>query len=311
MKKTFSLSLVIILGLVYSLSLIGCSGAEQSFNIYSDKLKIVTTIFPYYDMSRSICDNRAELKVLLSAGNEPHSYDPSPADIVAIENCDVFIYNGGESDEWVENILNSLQNSNIKIVRMMDYVNLRNEQETDHSEGDEIDEHIWTSPINMVNMSRVVKDIFLQIDENNSDFYSDNQLKYENSLKNLDSKFRSIVEKSAKNTIVFGDRFPFLYFVNEYDLDYECAFPGCSSETEPSIATVKRLIDYVRDENINSVLFLEFSNGRVAKLIAEDSKAKIAQFYSCHNITREQFINGETYISLMEHNAEILEEALG
>ena len=310
MKKFFSLILVLVLSVSSVFALYGCNNANENMGDESGKLKIVTTIFPYYDFARNIAGDKAEVKMLLSPGNEPHSYDPSPSDIVAIENCDVFIYNGGESDEWVDGVLESLQNSDLRVLKMMDYVDALNEQETDHTSGEELDEHIWTSIRNAQKLSKIISETLQDIDAQNSDYYSDNELIYTQLLSNIDSQFESIVENSSRKTVVFGDRFPFLYFVSDYGINYECAFPGCSSETEPSIATVRRLIDFVKDESIPVVFYLEFSNGKTADLIAEDTGAKTLEFCSCHNVTKEQFESGISYIALMQQNAKNLEEAL-
>lgn len=310
MKKFFSLILVLVLSVSFVFALYGCNNANENMGDESGKLKIVTTIFPYYDFARNIAGDKAEVKMLLSPGNEPHSYDPSPSDIVAIENCDIFIYNGGESDEWVDGVLESLQNSDLRVLKMMDYVDALNEQETDHTSGEELDEHIWTSIRNAQKLSKIISEALQDIDAQNSDYYSDNELIYTQLLSNIDSQFESIVENSSRKTVVFGDRFPFLYFVSDYGINYECAFPGCSSETEPSIATVRRLIDFVKDESIPVVFYLEFSNGKTADLIAEDTGAKTLEFCSCHNVTKEQFESGISYIALMQQNAKNLEEAL-
>lgn len=310
MKRFFSLILTLVIMLLSVFSITGCDDAKRNDEVNDGKLKIVATIFPYYDFARNIAGDKAEVKMLLSPGNEPHSYDPSPSDIVAIENCDIFIYNGGESDEWVESVLESLQNSHIKILKMMDYVDVLNEQETDHTIGEELDEHIWTSIRNAEKLSGVISKVLMEIDSENSDYYSDNALLYGQMLSNVDNRIKSIVENSTRNTVVFGDRFPFLYFVTDYGLNYECAFPGCSSETEPSISTVTRLIDFVREDKIPVVFYLEFSNGKTADLIAEDTGAKTLEFCSCHNVTKEQFESHISYIALMQQNAKNLEEAL-
>lgn len=310
MKKLFSLILALAIT-ISSFALTGCSKEKTQFSKNSDKLKIVASIFPYYDFAKTVAGDRAEIKMLLSPGNEPHSYDPSPSDIVAIENCDIFIYNGGESDEWVEGVLDSLENKNIKILCMMDYITPEFEQEIDHTKGDEYDEHIWTSLRNAQILVKTIADQMIELDEENAEYYYENALNYINQLYELDKKATQIVANAKSKTLVFGDRFPFLYFVTDYGLDYQCAFPGCSSETEPSIATVTHLIDYIRDNKIPVVLYLDFSNGKIANLIAEDTGAKTLKFSSCHNVTKDEFKNKVSYYSLMEKNINVLKEALG
>lgn len=327
MKKLVSifLSTVIICSL-FSIS--GCGKTEKVQN--SDgKISIVTTIFPYYDFVRQLAGDKADVRLLLSPGSDPHSYEPTPSDIVAIENCDLFVYNGGESDEWVDGVLSSIENKNVKVMKMMEYVTLRHEQSMDHNhehaehedmddndeghdheEGEEYDEHIWTSIRNAERMSASIADELISVDSKNSDYYNEKKADYISSLDSLDKKFTEVANNKKRDTLVFGDRFPFLYFVSDYDLGYECAFPGCSHETEPSTAVVSHLIDFTRENNIPVVFYLELSSGKVAQIISEDSSAKTMQFSSCHNVTKEDFENGATYISVMEQNLEALKEAL-
>ena len=327
MKKLVSifLSTVIICSL-FSIS--GCGKTEKVQN--SDgKISIVTTIFPYYDFVRQLAGDKADVRLLLSPGSDPHSYEPTPSDIVAIENCDLFIYNGGESDEWVDGVLSSIENKNVKVMKMMEYVTLRHEQSMDHNhehaehedmddndeghdheEGEEYDEHIRTSIRNAERMSASIADELISVDSKNSDYYNEKKADYISSLDSLDKKFTEVANNKKRDTLVFGDRFPFLYFVSDYDLGYECAFPGCSHETEPSTAVVSHLIDFTRENNIPVVFYLELSSGKIAQIISEDSSAKTMQFSSCHNVTKEDFENGATYISVMEQNLEALKEAL-
>ena len=327
MKKLVSifLSTVIICSL-FSIS--GCGKTEKVQN--SDgKISIVTTIFPYYDFVRQLAGDKADVRLLLSPGSDPHSYEPTPSDIVAIENCDLFIYNGGESDEWVDGVLSSIENKNVKVMKMMEYVTLRHEQSMDHNhehaehedmddndeghdheEGEVYDEHIWTSIRNAERMSASIADELISVDSKNSDYYNEKKADYISSLDSLDKKFTEVANNKKRDTLVFGDRFPFLYFVSDYDLGYECAFPGCSHETEPSTAVVSHLIDFTRENNIPVVFYLELSSGKIAQIISEDSSAKTMQFSSCHNVTKEDFENGATYISVMEQNLEALKEAL-
>ena len=326
MKKLVSifLSTVIICSL-FSIS--GC-GKTEKVQKSDGKISIVTTIFPYYDFVRQLAGDKADIRLLLSPGSDPHSYEPTPSDIVAIENCDLFIYNGGESDEWVDGVLSSIENKNVKVMKMMEYVTLRHEQSMDHNhehaehedmddndeghdheEGEEYDEHIWTSIRNAERMSASIADELISLDSKNSDYY-EKKADYISSLDSLDKKFTEVTNNKKRDTLVFGDRFPFLYFVSDYDLGYECAFPGCSHETEPSTAVVSHLIDFTRENNIPVVFYLELSSGKIAQIISEDSSAKTMQFSSCHNVTKEDFENGATYISVMEQNLEALKEAL-
>lgn len=321
MKKFLSFALSLLFIFITAFSFSSCSSDKENVKKDSSKISVVTTIFPYYDFTRSIAGDKADIKLLLSPGSEPHSYEPSPSDIVAIENCDIFIYNGGESDEWVESVLDSIENKNMKVMRMMDYVDLLYEQNFDHDEhnheheehddhGEEYDEHIWTSIRNAEKLTDAIYDELSSCDFANKEIYAKNRDTYINKLQTLDLKISEIVSNAKRKTVVFGDRFPFLYFVTDYSLEFECAFPGCSSETEPSISTVTHMIDFTRNNQVPVVFYLEFSNGKVAKLISEDTGAKTMRFSSCHNVTKDEFADGASYISLMEQNAKALKEAL-
>lgn len=324
MKKILSIIIVIAL-LCVTLTLSSCNSFKENTNVDSGKIKIVTSIFPYYEFARNVAGDKADVKLLLSPGNEPHSYEPSPSDIVAIENCDIFIYNGGESDKWVSGMLTSIKNTDMTILKMTDYVDLLLEQsgdhthhdhdehehsEDNHTKGEKYDEHIWTSVRNAKVLSSKISETLSKIDSDNSNYYSDNEKYYSSQLDKLDEEFKNIVKNSKRHTVVFADRFPFLYFSTDYNLEYEAAFPSCSSKSEPSVSAVTHIIDFVRDENIPVVFYLEFSNGRIPQLIAEDTQAKTLLFSSCHNVTKEDFESGVTYISLMEQNASALKEAL-
>lgn len=327
MKKLVSifLSAVIICGLL----LISACDRTEDVRKSDGKISVVTTIFPYYDFVRQLAGDKVDIRLLLSPGSDPHSYEPKPSDITAIENCDIFICNGGESDEWVDGVLSSIENKDVKVMKMMEYVPLRHEQSMDHDhehdshedmdnddeghdheEGEEYDEHVWTSIRNAERMSASIADELMSVDSKNSKYYNDKKTNYISQLDSLDKKFTEVVNNKKRDTLVFGDRFPFLYFVSDYNLGYECAFSGCSHETEPSTAVVSHLIDFTREHDIPVVFYLELSSGKIARIISEDSSAKTMQFSSCHNVTKADFENGATYISVMEQNLEALKEAL-
>ena len=276
-------------------------------NKSSNKISIVTTIFPYYDLVRQIAGDKAELSLLISAGSEPHEYEPTPKDIVNIKSADLFIYNGGESDEWVENILSSIGDS-VKVIKLFDCADLIYEQDINHIEGDEYDEHIWTSLANMSKFSDCVADELSKLDKDNSEYYSKNSESYNASLEKLENDFASMVDNSAKKTVVIADRFPLLYLFTEFGIKCESAFPGCTSETQPSPKTVSKLINFVKNNGIDVVFKIDNSSDSLGKTILD---GEVKTLYSLHNVTKEQFDSGETYISLMELNLNALKEALG
>ena len=330
MKNVFKKFIAVIISAVIMLSLTCCEIDKTQAQVNNNaSLNIVTTIFPYFDFTKNVAGDRANIKMLISPGAEVHNFEPSPSDIISIENCDLFIYNGGESDEWVEKILASLDGK-VNVLRMFDYVSLLGEDEIEfaaddehtdhdhnhehhdheHNEEEEYDEHIWTSPKNAATLSRAIADKLCEIDEKNADTYKSNLKEYGNQLSIVDNSFRQAVENGARNKIVVADRFPFLYFTQEYGLDYSCAFPGCSSQTEPSVKIVTSLIDTVRSEKIPAVFYLEMSSRATADILCEDTSAKPLMLHSCQNITKDEYNRGESYISLMTKNAENLKEAL-
>lgn len=290
-----------------------------------EKLNVVTTIFPQYDFVREIAGDKAELTMLLRPGAESHSFDPTPRDIKKIAAADIFIYVGGESDDWARRILDSLTpdaREKIRIVSLMDLVDtveeelvegMREEAEENgekSSDESEYDEHVWTSPKNARRITSELMEIICGLDKPNETFYRANAAGYMEKLDELDRTFEDIVGGAKRRTIIFGDRFPFRYFVDAYGLDYYAAFPGCSTETEASAATLAFLINKVKAENIPVVFYREFSNENMANAICENTGAKSLLLHSCHNITRDEFEGGRTYLELMAQNALNLREAL-
>ena len=315
MKRLLSLLLagVLLLG-----ALCGCSVPAKQ----EEGLSVVATIFPQYDFARQVMGSSDDLTMLLRPGQEVHSYEPTPQDIIAIQNCDLFIYVGGESDAWIEDVLEGMDTSHMVILSLMDLVDpleedtdsvLENPEEhgeATHLHEEEYDEHVWTSPKNAMLITQAICDALCDIDPSNAQIYRQNTAAYLEQLEELDQDFREVIGSASRDTLIFGDRFPLLYFVREYGINYYAAFPGCASETEPSAATVARLIDLVREEQVPVVYQIELSNGNIARSIADSSGAKVETFYTCHNITRDDFNAGETYLSLMERNVNSLKEAL-
>jgi zinc transport system substrate-binding protein len=321
MRRTLSIFLTI------TLIIAACSGCESNSKTASEqtasdsKINIVTTIFPPYDFTRQIVEDKANVTMLLAPGAESHSYEPTPQDIIKIQNCDLFIYVGGENDEWVNSILDSMNRDKIKTIALLDCVKpIREEvkegmeaEEEDPSssaDGVEYDEHVWTSPQNATLITNFIRDVLCHIDRNNAETYQSNAEKYTESLNQLDREFQDVVKNAKRNTIVFGDRFPLRYFTEAYGLNYWAAFPGCSAETEPSAATVAFLTDKVKTEKIPVVFKIELSNGNVAQSIADTTGAKVLTFYSCHNLSKSDFDRGATYLDLMRENVESLKKAL-
>lgn len=309
------------------LLLFGCTQVKDVEE--NHKIKVVTTIFPPYDFVRQIAGDNVEVTMLLKPGEETHSYEPTPQDILQIQQADVFIYTGGENDVWVEDILDSIHLEGKEMIAMVDCVETLEEEHVegmkderghnhtlhDHEHEEEhehtVDEHVWTSPQNAEKIVVDISTVLQQKDKENALLYKENTEKYLVQLKELDEEFREVVENSKNHVLLFGDRFPFRYFAEEYNLDYYAAFPGCASDTEPSAATMAFLINQVKEKNIPVVLKMELSNDDISKAIAEATGTKVRTFYSCHNLTAKEFQAGETYLSMMRKNVETLKEVLG
>lgn len=333
MKRIISL----LLALALSLSLAACAAPAEKAD--GGKLQIVTTLFPYYDFARAIAQDRADVTLLLSPGREAHSFEPTPLDAVTISEADVFLYNGGEGEYWVESMLDAAGENIAVVARMMDYVDALDEEyvegmqganghdhdhehgshddhdhdhEEDEHDSDEIeyDEHIWTSPKNAVVLCRAVCDAICRTDAENAAFYRANCENYCAQLEDLDARFAALCESAPRRLLIFADRFPMLYFCREYGLDYRAAFHGCSGDTEPSLATIKFLIDKVEDENIPVVYTIDFGTKKVAAVVSECTGAAIETLYSMQTVSRADFDAGETYLTLMERNFEALRKGL-
>jgi zinc transport system substrate-binding protein len=284
-----------------------------------DRLNVVATIFPQYDFARAIIGGRANLSMLVRPGSEIHSFEPTPQDIISMRNADVFIYIGGESDAWVDEILESIDTSNKKIVRLIDLVNavseelaegMQGEEEGEEAEEDELDEHIWTSPENAMILISAISDVLREVDPENADYYAANAKSYISEIAAVDEDFRRVVATGKRKKIVFGERFPFRYFTDLYGIEYRAAFNGCSTESDASVATMAYLMRTMTDENIPVVYTIELSNGNIARAIAEQTGAEVLTLHSCHNVTKADFESGRTYLSIMRDNVESLRKGL-
>lgn len=292
------------------LMLCGCTAQPEKPHDET-KLQIVCTSFPAYDFAREIAGDRAELTLLIKPGSEVHSYEPTPKDMIRIQESDLFICNGGESEQWAKTLITPELNT----IYMMDCVDTVEESADgiyNAEDGEpELDEHVWTSPLNAIKISKEICNALCKLDTDNAEAYKTNFTAYKAQLMALDREFRQVIKNSGKHTLVFADRFPMRYFALEYGLNCYAAFPGCSSETEPSAKTVAYLIDRVREDKIPAVLYMEFSNQKMADVICEDTVCKKLPFYSAHSVSAEQFEQGISYLDLMRINLNSLKEALG
>ena len=304
-----------------------------------DKMSIVTTIFPEYDWVMNILGEKkdnADVTLLLDNGIDLHSYQPTPKDIVTISKCDLFIYVGGESDEWVDDALKQAVNKDMKVINLMETLGDAVKEEEviegmeeedhdhDHEEGEdhdhdheeeevEYDEHVWLS---LKNAEVIVKEIgksLSVIDKENADYYNANVTTYVNKLKDLDSRYDAAVKAGTKDTLLFADRFPFRYLVDDYNLKYYAAFVGCSAETEASFETIKFLANKVDELGLNVILKIESSDGGIASTVKDATTNKnqtIMTMDSLQSASTKEYKAGRNYLSVMEQNLTVLKDAV-
>ena len=292
-------------------------------------LKIVTTIFPEYDWVREILGDKAdhaEVTMLLDNGVDLHSYQPTADDIIKISDCDLFLYVGGESDGWVEDALKEATNQNMKVINLLDVLGEHvkeeevvegmegeEEEEADEEEGPEYDEHVWLSLKNAETLCNAITDALEEIDPANKDAYAANAASYLEKLAALDGEYQTVVDNAARKTVLFGDRFPFRYLVDDYGLSYYAAFAGCSAETEASFETISFLAGKVNELGLPCVLTIEGAQHKIAETIVQNTTEKnqsILTLDSMQSTTSTDVANGTTYLSVMESNLDVLKQAL-
>lgn len=299
-------------------SLCACSSESGYSNSDSGKLKIISTVFPPYDLARQIAGDNAEISILLPPGSEIHNYEPSAKDMIAIRNCDIFLYIGGENEQWAEKLINSNDTENVTAVKLIDYVPTLSEDEHDHDHDHdhehehehETDEHIWTSPKNAQLMLSAVYDAICKVDPSGKQTYTKNKDAYAKQLSDLDNAYRSAVDNAKNKTIVLADKFPFRYLAHEYGLEFSAAFAACSDESEPGVSTMIKLTKTIKENNIPAVYYLEFSSTKIADTLCDETGATKLMLHSCHNVSKQDIENNVSYVDLMKQNLENLKLTL-
>ena len=321
MKKLLVIIAAVMVCGATMMSAVGCdnNGKEYKYNV-------VCTIFPAYDFARAVIGDVDDvgLTMLLSPGSESHAFQATPKQMLSINKADLFIYNGGESDHWIDEAAGSLSLHDSKVLKMMECIDKlyeeevtdemtvgeEHEEENEDEDTTEYDEHVWTSPVNAAEIVREIRDKLIAIAPEHAESFRANAAAYIERINGVDELFRAVLSDKVRNTVVFADKFPARYFVEEYDLDYLAAYPGCANEVQASPATLLALKNAVNEQNIPVVFYIELSNQKDADAVCGSTNAQKREFHTCHNLTKADFDSGKTYIDFMTQNAVVLREAL-
>ncbi len=327
--------LLVIIIAVIMVNLLACDNEKQE----DSKITIMTTLFPQYDFAKQIVGDKCEVKLLLPPGVGSHSYEPTPKDIIDINNSDMIIYTGDIMEAWVATIIESADNEKLNVVDLSEGIELleTGEAEHEHSHGHEdefsneekheheednhevdlehghahgIDPHFFTSPKNAVIMMNTILEQIVKIDPENEQHYRENAKAYIEKINEVDEKIHHIVEESANKTLYFGGKFAMLYFVNEYHLSYVSPFDSCAHESEANPKSIVEIIECMNEHGADTVFYEELVDPKVANMIAEEIDGNTLLLHSCHNVSKEDMEKGVTYVDLMNRNAENLMKGL-
>lgn len=321
--KKYIVAIISFIILIIIMTIIVMCFKTESVVKNEEKLQIVATLFPQYDFAKQIVKDKADVKLLLNSGVETHNYEPTGKDMITIlSGSDMFLYTGTNLEPWTEKIVQNLESTNCKIVKVSDGIELITieefeerhinseilieEHEEEHKHQEIYDGHIWQNPKNAVKMLDNVLKALCEIDPDNAEYYTKNAEEYRNQILELDGELRNIVNQSERKEIAVGGEFAYAYLVEEYGINFVSVYTNCGEGEDPSIAKVKSVIDYINKYNMPVVYYEELSEGTVAKMIAEETEAEPLVLYSIHNGDTKK----DTYVSLMSKNLENLKKGL-
>lgn len=302
--------------LIFVLPLCGCGAVPEKEQGFS----VVCSIFVPYDFARQIAGDRAKIKMLLPPGVESHSYEPSPSDIIEIENADLFFYVSEHTETWVSQIVDALEKNKVKTVDIAENLGIdvhdhhhgheHEDEEHEEHEEHEVDEHIWTNLETAAKMAELIARELSQADGDNAEYYNANAKAYISQILALRDDFDRLVKTSKRREIVSGSRFAMKNFTNEFEIDFTAAFDSCVDNTEPSAAVMTNIIDKIKADNIPVIFYEELTEPKIARAVTKETGAKMLLLHSCHNISVSELKAGESYVSLMRQNYNNLKEAL-
>lgn len=315
-KKIVAVISFIILIIIVAILIMCFKRDDIAFQ--DSNMQIIATLFPQYDFAKHIVGDKAEVKLLINSGVETHNYEPTPKDMIKINNSDLFLYTGKNLEPWTSSIISSLENKDIvfDVSNGIELIKIEEFEENhinssikydEEKESDEIyDEHIWLNPLNAIKMIDNITEKVCDLDKENSEYYKSNAEEYKKQILELDKELENVVNSSEKKEIAIGGEFAYAYLIDRYNINFVSVYNNCGEGEDPSISKVKSVIDYINNNNMKTVFYEELTEGTVAKMIAEETNAKPKILYSIHNAQ----IGKDTYVSLFKKNVEALKEAL-
>ncbi len=284
---------------------------EKDSKTSDEKIKVIATLFPQYDFVKQIGKEKVDVSLLLTPGTETHTYDPSPKDIIKINESDLFVYTGNYMEPWAESICSSIDERVMvsDVSSGIDYIQEKHDHE-DENHNHEYDPHIWLDISNAKLMIDNITEALIDIDSKNEEYYLNNAEEYKQKLEKLDNRFEQVIDNGKRNIICFGDKFSYMYFVTKYSLEYITVYDSCLAESEPSVAKVLEIEQQIKKYDIPVIFYESLSEGKIAKSIAKETGISALVFSSVHTVSNDDILNGATYLSVMEQNLENLNRAL-
>lgn len=302
-KKIFFLSAILITAVIAVACVVATYSGESVKRAPDGRLLITATMFPQYDFVRAIAGDKADVRLLLPPGTEGHTFEPTPADIKAIDNSDIFIYTDKSMEPWAAKIIAGVKNKKLKVVDSSRGIKLI-------KNGGDIDPHVWTDPLNAIAMVENIRAALCSADSKNSRYYTKNTKTLEDQIASLNIEFKKMAKNARLKTIVLGGSNPFAYFMKRYKINCAAAHDSCSGEGDASARRVAEMAEIIRNGGIKVVYYSEMTPPKMASALASETGAELVQLNSCHTVTPEEFKKGVTYVSLMKDNAEKLKKGL-
>lgn len=277
----------------------------------TNKITVVTSLFPEYDFVKQIGKDKVDVKILLPPGTESHTYEPTPKDIININEADIFCYTSNEMEPWAEKIAGSID-SNTVIMQAGQGINLIESEHDNNEENEEhiADAHVWLNPNNAIKMVENITDELCKISPDNAQYFQNNANAYIEEIRKLDTETEETIKNSKTKKLVFGGEFAYIYFLDRYNLEYATAYDGCGEGAEPSAQKIKEIIDTINNEKIPVIFYEELSDGKIANMIANETNIKALVFHTAHNVTSSELESGVTYVSIMKENLDKIKIAL-